>query len=267
MIRPGEIQSIANRLGLRDTQIEKDYVIGWVLKGIAVNEYLSSNLAFKGGTALRKIYFPDYRLSEDLDFTAVTELKKEEMKENFETINEWIYEESRIKLEIENETEHQTGNYNFYLSYTGPLGGSDKSIKVDISCDEVLCATPISKNVNNEYSDLKDEYQILAYPLSEIIVEKMRSIMQRTMPRDLYDLWYLFEIEGLDIKDYLSDFLKKAEHKGYDGKLLVETISNKQAKFKKAWEENLSNQMLKIPRFDDVWRELGRHWRKFTKAI
>ena len=36
MLKPGEIQKIANRLGIRDTQIEKDYVIGWVLRGISI---------------------------------------------------------------------------------------------------------------------------------------------------------------------------------------------------------------------------------------
>ena len=56
-------------MGLRDTQIEKDYVIGWVLKGISNNKFLLESLVFKGGTALRKIYFTEYRLSEDLDFT------------------------------------------------------------------------------------------------------------------------------------------------------------------------------------------------------
>jgi predicted nucleotidyltransferase component of viral defense system len=69
MIKSGEIQKIAARQGLRDTQIEKDYVIGWILSGISRNDYLSSVLAFKGGTAIRKFYVNDYRLSEDLDFT------------------------------------------------------------------------------------------------------------------------------------------------------------------------------------------------------
>ena len=35
MIQPGEINKIAARLGLRDAQIEKDYVIGWILNGIS----------------------------------------------------------------------------------------------------------------------------------------------------------------------------------------------------------------------------------------
>jgi len=68
VIKPGEIQKIAGGLGLRDTQIEKDYVISWVLKGISNSDYLKERLIFKSGTALRKIYFSGYRLSEDLDF-------------------------------------------------------------------------------------------------------------------------------------------------------------------------------------------------------
>ena len=62
MIKPGEIQKIAGRFGIRDTQIEKDYVIGWVLMGISNNRYLKEKLIFKGGTALRKIYFNNFRL-------------------------------------------------------------------------------------------------------------------------------------------------------------------------------------------------------------
>ena len=69
MIRSGEVQKIANEQGVRDTQIEKDYVIGWILKGISQNAYLSEHLVFKGGTVLKKIWFEDYRFSEDMDFT------------------------------------------------------------------------------------------------------------------------------------------------------------------------------------------------------
>jgi predicted nucleotidyltransferase component of viral defense system len=64
MIKPAEIQQIARKEGVRDTQIEKDYILSWIITGISQNELL-----FKGGTVLKKIYFSDYRFSEDLDFT------------------------------------------------------------------------------------------------------------------------------------------------------------------------------------------------------
>ena len=50
MIRPGEIQRIARSAGVRDQQIEKDYVLSWILNGIAHHDRLSGIMAFKGGT-------------------------------------------------------------------------------------------------------------------------------------------------------------------------------------------------------------------------
>ena len=53
--------------------VEKDYLLGWMLFCISGTS-LSDSLAFKGGSALSKVYFPlDWRLSEDLDFTLLTD--------------------------------------------------------------------------------------------------------------------------------------------------------------------------------------------------
>lgn len=49
--------------------LEKDYALSYLLKAISTADYLQDALVLKGGTALRKLYFPDYRFSEDLDFT------------------------------------------------------------------------------------------------------------------------------------------------------------------------------------------------------
>ena len=271
MIQPGEIQSIAGEASMRDTQIEKDYVISWVICGIANNPFLKETLIFKGGTVLKKAFFPDYRFSEDLDFSfRGEEFDIESIKTAFAELIEWVYEESRISLSTKDETQYETGNFSFYISYTGPLGGAgaNKDIKVDISKDELIYNSPEEKVIINSYSDLENEkYVILCYSLGEIIAEKMRSIMQRTAPRDIYDLWYLFEIEGLDIEDYIFAFQDKAKYKRYDPKDLTEVVEKKKKIFAKQWQEHLSNQMTEIPDFNDVWRELGKHWRKFQKFI
>lgn len=270
MIQPGEIQTIAGKEGVRDTQIEKDYVIAWVTFGIANNSYLKANLIFKGGTVLKKVYFEDYRYSEDLDFTFKNrDFAIKSIKAAFNELTEWVYEESRISLSIQNETQHETGNFNFYFAYTGPLGGAgaNKDIKVDISQDELIYNTPQEKKIINAYSDLEDGYSIFCYSLGEVIAEKMRSIMQRTTPRDIYDLWYLFEVEGQDIEDHIFAFQDKAKHKGYDPNKLIEIIRQKEKIFAKHWKDHLANQMTELPDFNDVWRELGKHWRKFQKFI
>ena len=269
MIKPAEISKIANALGIRDTQIEKDYVIGWVLKGISNNKYLKEHLIFKGGTALRKIYIYDYRLSEDMDFTySGDDCKTEEIKNHFEGLISWLFEEARIYLSIRDEKVHQTGNYNFYLGYTGPLGGTgaNKSIKIDIAVDELICDAPVEQNVYNEYSDLKENYSILCYTPGEIITEKMRSLMQRTMPRDLYDTWYLFERENYNIEDFILNFRKKMEFKKLNTGDFVKEIQDKKERFKRQWDEHLINQIKEIPEFEEVWRRLRKHWKKFEFA-
>ena len=63
MIKLSEIQNKARAVVVRDQQIEKDYVLSWILQGIAGNENLAKNLVFKGGTVLKKAYFKNYRFS------------------------------------------------------------------------------------------------------------------------------------------------------------------------------------------------------------
>lgn len=136
MIKPGEIQQKAREVGVRDQQIEKDYILSWILKGIAQHEQLSKVIVFKGGTVLKKIYFEDYRFSEDLDFTLINnEISNEKIFEWFKETFEYVKEEANILLEIIDNNEHEDGGINFYISYFGPLGGqgNNKRVKVDIS--------------------------------------------------------------------------------------------------------------------------------------
>src|SRR5207248_1888898 len=76
--------------------IEKDYVLGWLLAGIANHPDLAATWVFKGGTCLRKCFYETYRFSEDLDFTVVEGGPEtpEELQPIFATIGEWVREES-----------------------------------------------------------------------------------------------------------------------------------------------------------------------------
>ena len=181
MIKPGEIQQKTRAVGVRDQQIEKDYILSWILKGIAQHEQLSKVIVFKGGTVLKKIYFEDYRFSEDLDFTLINnEISNEQIFEWFRETFDYIKEEANIPLEIIDNNEHEDGGINFYISYFGPLGGqgNNKQVKIDISRSEQLVFEPVMKDVFIDYTDM-EEHQLLCYPLEEVLVEKMRSVMQR----------------------------------------------------------------------------------------
>ncbi|MER3407827.1 MAG: hypothetical protein C4292_03380, partial [Nitrososphaera sp.] len=81
MISSQELRRSARTRGIAIDLVEKDYVLGWLLYGISKSS-VANRLAFKGGTALSKVYFPDvWRLSEDLDFTALNETAMPEFGE------------------------------------------------------------------------------------------------------------------------------------------------------------------------------------------
>jgi hypothetical protein len=57
----------ADRKGLSDAIVEKDFWVCWVLKQLFSIEALSGRLLFKGGTSLSKIFQAISRFSEDID--------------------------------------------------------------------------------------------------------------------------------------------------------------------------------------------------------
>ncbi len=70
MISVDEVKSISHDDGVPLVNVEKDYVMGWLLWGIYNYPEMGRNLVLKGGNCLRKVYFPDTRFSDDLDLTA-----------------------------------------------------------------------------------------------------------------------------------------------------------------------------------------------------
>lgn len=66
------LETIRKEKGTPWEVLERDYLLSWILAGIASNDALAKSLIFKGGTALKKCYFGDYRFSEDIDFSSTT---------------------------------------------------------------------------------------------------------------------------------------------------------------------------------------------------
>ena len=70
------LQEARRRLGVPWEVLERDYLLSWVLAGISQVATLRGSLVFKGGTALKKCYFGDYRFSEDWIFRVWTVFPK-----------------------------------------------------------------------------------------------------------------------------------------------------------------------------------------------
>ena len=73
MILQKEIIENSRKFKVPPVTIDKDWVLGHLLNGIASVKEINELFIFKGGTCLHKCYFETYRFSEDLDFTLLDE--------------------------------------------------------------------------------------------------------------------------------------------------------------------------------------------------
>lgn len=274
MIRPQEITRLANKEGVRPQQIEKDYIISWILWGVYNHTMLKEALIFKGGTCIKKAYIEDYRYSEDIDFTISFSIehtiKEDEIYIAFSEVFNNIKETSNMDLSIPKDSKevHGSGSIKFFIEYIGPLGGKSDHIKTDIARGEKIEFEVEKKKMLNLYSDIREENKtiITCYSLEEMLIEKMVALMGRTIPRDLYDFVFLTNIEGIELQDVFTEFQKKAEHKGYNPGEFVQKVTEKEKILEKAWTVNLSYQVRDLRKFKDVWRDFNKQLRKFEKC-
>ncbi len=115
MILPKHIQQKAIKNNVRDTQIEKDYVLSWILYGISQHPLLHQCLVFKGGTVLKKVYFEDYRYSEDLDFTLIDDqLTDDRILYFFHQVFEILLQKCNLPVDLIKTHVHTSGSINFH---------------------------------------------------------------------------------------------------------------------------------------------------------
>lgn len=274
MIKPKELARRANSEGVRQQQIEKDYIISWILWAISNNDLLKEALIFKGGTCIKKIHIEDYRYSEDMDFTLNPEkeegITNDDIYSAFKTVFDEIKEAANIDLSIPEDSKevHESGGIKFFIQYVGPLGGRGDHMKTDISKGEKLEFDVERFPMLNQYSDIdeEEEVNVQCYGLEEIVIEKMAALMGRTIPRDLYDFEYLTNTEGIELQDIFYEYRAKAEYKGHNPDEFEENVTGKEKILEKAWEDNLSHQIKDLRKFKDVWRDFHKQLRKLEKC-
>jgi len=174
-----------------------------------------------------------------------------------------VRKEANILLEIIDHTKHEDGGINFYISYIGPLGGLgvNKKIKVDISRSEQLMFVSKERRVFLGYSDQK-EHQLLCSPLEEILVEKLRAVMQRMQVRDFYDIWYLLEMHGMNVELYLNAFRVKCKSKEIDPADFHNKLEQRMPQYRGRWKTSMAGQIQDLPDFDKMAREIRRQLKK-----
>ena len=273
MIPQRNLSRLSNRLAreggrrIPEAVLERDYCLSWFLVGLSKTS-LTDLLAFKGGTAIKTCYVPDYRFSEDLDFTMRELISFEKIQERLALIFEYVVRDSGIKLQFSRQDRHPHENsHTFYLGYEGPLpGAAAKEAKVDITIQEKIVFPVATRSVlkaYDEYEDLPDDARIGVYSINEIVAEKIVALLDpaRNEPRDLYDLWYLSTNKHVDLADLSEAVDLKMKFRKKELSDVKAGLIRKEARLKKLWNVRLATQMAFLPEFDEVYRSLERELR------
>jgi predicted nucleotidyltransferase component of viral defense system len=226
-------------------------------------------LAFKGGTAIKRCYFGDYRFSEDLDFTLTGEISFEGIRQGLEPIFEETRRSSGVAHRFSREDRQSHANsHTFYLGYEGPLPARENNeVKVDITIRERIVIPledrPVVRGYE-EYEDLPDDAFVRAYSLNEIAVEKIVALTDRarTEPRDLYDIWYLTSTGNVDLGILVPDIQGKLEFRGRTLSDVGPGLLGKEDRLNALWSGRLDAQMTELPEFEGVFRAVHRTMRQ-----
>ena len=176
MITQTEVSKVAYKEQVSERTIEKDYVITWILLALADSKFRNL-LAFKGGTALKKIYFPDYRYSEDLDFTLIGKTSPQNIIEEFKIVLKNLEKAQALTFALpDKKIEEREDSLTVYVEFVGPLLAKlgSRDIKIDFTLKEKLLFSVEEKPIISFYSDSKHlRKSFKTYSLEEIFRETL----------------------------------------------------------------------------------------------
>ena len=255
LITADQVKRIAGEAELAAGVVEKDYALTWLLRGLYLkNSSLRDSFVLKGGTAMRKGYFPEtWRFSEDVDFTVVGDKTAERIRLAMQAVFETLRSESGIGYSLE--SFHATeGAIIASVRFVGPLNFANR-IRHDITLKETMVRKPERRPVRSAYPDLP-EFDILAYPLMEILAEKIRSMMQRGYSRDYYDVWRLLKEKRFKDSEVKTVLLKKCElnEVEYQPELLFDVT--RLSETRSFWSKGLGHLIKELPEFELVISDL-----------
>ena len=181
-------------------QVEQDLIISRTLVEIFSDDFLRENLAFRGGTALHKLYLnPAPRYSEDID---LVQIRPGAIKPIMQRLGEVItfFDEKRT-------TQVRGHGAKALYRFTSEYEEIRMRLKLEINCKEhfnILNWVDFPFSVESEW--FSGETKIRTYNINELLGTKLRALYQRSKGRDLFDLYYSQLIKELDYDEILSCF-------------------------------------------------------------
>ena len=268
------LQEVQRELGTPWEIIEKDYLLSWILAGLSQTTQLSEKLIFKGGTALKKCYFGDYRFSEDLDFSTLDGVPTGDdmeclVAEACRTAVELLDEYAPVEIAFERYTErepHPSGQEAFTIRARFPWQTQlHTRVKIEVTMDEPVLRPIQIRAVKYAYGEPFD-VELQVYSIEEVVAEKLRAILQqarvseqcgwsRTRARDFYDLWRILDTyrESIELAGFRSFLKEKCAVRGVafeaPGDFFpAQTLSD----VGRTWEQSLGPLVSVLPHFETV---------------
>ncbi len=251
MLNLADLKRRAAKEGVPQAIVEKDYALSIALDAIAQSS-LAGHLVFKGGTALKKVYFSQARYSEDLDFTAL-KLSPERI---LEVLRMTLGNKEIEGIRFENVEEEKTrAGLKAALRFTGPLGQPQR-IRFDFSFRDNLVQEAQRKPVLDSYGLKIHEISVLS--LEELFAEKIHALVSRSAPRDLYDVWFLLR-EKVEIKPDIV----KMKFDYYKERFEYGSLPGKMKELEANWNEDLRQFLKKVPSFELIAKEVMDELKKY----
>ncbi len=184
-------------------QVEQDLIICRALVEIFSDKFLADRLAFRGGTALHKLYLsPQPRYSEDIDLVQIT-------NESFGPVIDALRDRlSFLGIPTRRQKENNNTLIFRFESEFPPV--QRLRLKVETNCREHFSVLGLVKMpFAVESSWFNGSCQITTYQLEELLGTKVRALYQRRKGRDLFDLHRAFTAkEHLDIEKLIQCYLE-----------------------------------------------------------
>lgn len=190
MLSRSNFEKIQRETGFNLDLLEKVYHLTRVLNEIQESEVMRDNLTLKGGTALNFLYLDISRLSIDIDFNFTGKIAKEDMIEIRPAIKKAIIS---LGENLGYDVEESSSSYilsRHRLRYT-TIRGTKDHIKIEINyLDRLPIGDIVTRNFPSIFPDIT-LFPLTTYSLEEIAAQKTKACIERTEPRDIFDLYSL----------------------------------------------------------------------------
>lgn len=255
MIDRGEIDAKATEFEINTSNVQRDYVFGWLLFAIYQNAYLSDLLILKGGNCFRKAYFPNTRFSSDLDFSTQQALDVDRFVAEIEKCCAVAHDVSGIKFVPERTSFQEAKRANlgkntdrkiykgkvFFEDFYGNKSTLEISVRMDVTEFDRLYMPVSTVPLIHPYSDAdKCQVELRCVAVEESIASKLKCLLQRRHSHDLYDLVYAAFFNDaieLDRSEIARIFLRKTIFERSPGSARQILLGLPMPFFRAAWEK------------------------------